>query len=306
VIDLKKIFLLLICVAYGILFYIGLNDRDTTVVSERDPLFVQINAFANANNVDPVEPRFCPIWQRIPGLNGLRVNVQASFDQMRSDNHFNENLIVWEEIPVTGALNELRMGPVFHGNRGKAMVSFVINVAWGEEYVPEMLEILERHDVAANFFIEGNFANKHPELIMDMYTQGHLIGNHSMSHANFRTITRDEQRTEIVSANNILSNLTLQTVRFFGPPSGAFNEETVALMDEANMQMVMWDVDTIDWQNPSVSMILSRVMNKVDKGSIILMHPTANTVEALETMILEIHRMGLEINDLNALFSPRR
>ncbi len=301
---MKKILILSVFALYSLLFTTNnLLNQSIGTVSNND-LYNEIVKFAEQNDVEAQESSCDLVWKVIPGLNGKSVDIDASYDEMKAENVFNENKIIYVENEITTTYEEVECSPIYRGNTRKNEVSFIVNVAWGEEYIEPMLDTLDKYDIKVNFFIEGNFAKDNIDTVLDIYNRGHLIGNHSLSHSDFSAISKEQMHNEILETNNILTSITLEEIKFFGPPSGSFNSDTLAVANDLDMNTVLWNVDTIDWQNPSKETIVKRVVNKVDNGSIILMHPTENTAAALEEIILQVTKMGLKIERLDDLLSP--
>lgn len=302
---MKKVLLLTLCIIYGVLFYIGFEQKSNNiVVNTKDDLYLKIEEFAKNNKMDKIESRFDHIYKRIPGLNGIEVDIPKSYEKMKLNGNFDEKKVIYKQIPIEKTIDKLNTGPIYQGNKSKNMVTININLSWGEEYVLDMLDILNDYNVKVNFYVEGKLANKNVDLIKKINSEGHLIGNHSYSHGDFKVLDKKNQREEINKTNNILMNIINKKITYFSPPSGGFNQTTLDLMDETNMNLILWNVDTIDWQKPSTNVIIDRVLNKVEAGSIILMHPTKNTLEALESIIIGIQKKGLKINTIEELISP--
>lgn len=180
----------------------------------------------------------------------------------------------------------------------------MINVAWGKEYINDMLEVLKNNNIKATFFIDGKFLEENEELVKKIYTNGNEIGNHGYNHVDFTKLSKKEAKENILKTNNLLTSITNEPINLFSPPSLAFSNSTISALDDLNMQLMMYSIDTIDWQNPSVDLIKKRVLDNVSCGSIILMHPTKNTVDSLNDIIIEINKKGLEIVTISTLISP--
>ncbi len=279
---------------------------DIIVSMTQDELYQEVYNYANDKRIEPVNPYVDKVWKLIPGLNGRTVNIEKSYERMKEIGYFDSNEIVYTDIPTKKDLEEFIDTPIYRGNPNKKMVTLNINVAFGDQYIVPMLEILEKKDVKANFFVEGRFAVKFSEIIEQVSSAGHVIGNHSYSHADFQKIDESSMRNEIDKTNQILENFTAEKIRYFSPPSGSFNNNTCEIAAEYNMFSILWTLDTIDWQNPSASTILNRIIPKLHNGAIILMHPTKNTVLALDKMIDEIIKRGYEIGTLDGFLSSER
>lgn len=301
---MKKIILGLLCIGYAVLLYIGFRDKDVNASYIDSPLYQDILKYANENNIMPVESKYDTVWKIIPGVNGKIVDVEKSYNNMKKENIFNEDKIVFIDKNIKTSIKDLPSGPIYKGNSNKKQVSFMINVAWGEEYINDILKILEDNEVTTTFFIDGTWAKKNGEHLSSIINKNHEIANHSLNHKDFTKISKKDAYNDILETNTILSSSYKGNIKFFTPPSGAFNDNTINALNDLDMQLVMFSVDTIDWQKPSVETIKKRVGNKVEAGSIILMHPTLNTKDALTDIILDIRQKGLDITTISSLLSP--
>ena len=90
-----------------------------------------------------------------------------------------------------------RKKPIYQGNPAKKQVSITVNVDWGEEHLPAMLDILKENRVKAAFFITGRWAKENPKLIQKIANLGHEIGNHGFSHPHVNELALDENMEEI-------------------------------------------------------------------------------------------------------------
>src|SRR5699024_5996498 len=139
-------------------------------------------------------------------------------------------------------------------------VAFLINVSWGGEHIPEILKILKDHRVKATFFIEGKWAKENSDLVKMIKEQDHLIGSHAYDHPDMKHLSNGEIIEQIKSTNDILQGITRQTPHLLAPPSGSFNDQVVTIAHQFKMETILWTVDTVDWQNPSVETMLHRVL----------------------------------------------
>src|SRR5690606_39195767 len=114
----------------------------------------------------------------------------------------------------------------------KPMVSLLINVAWGNEYIPPILQTLNDHDVKATFFFDGSWTKKNSELALMIYNEGHEIGNHAYSHPDLQKRSRAEMMDEISRTNDVIEETLGFKPKWFAPPSGSFNQQTVDVAHE--------------------------------------------------------------------------
>jgi len=193
--------------------------------------------------------------------------------------------------------------PIYQGNAESKKIALICNVVWGEEFLPEMLEALRKQDVKMTFFIGGQWAEQFPELTELIYKTGHEIGNHGYAHRKPSDLTKEQNSAEIKKAEAILQDITKQKTALFHPPYRDINEIALEAAGENGYKVIMSSVDTIDWQRPAPEVIVSRVLDKVHNGAIILMHPTAPTVKALPVMIKELKARGYQLVTVSELIN---
>jgi probable sporulation protein (polysaccharide deacetylase family) len=185
----------------------------------------------------------------------------------------------------TMVVSNIEDEPIFQGNTGTKVVAITVNVDWGEEFIPAMLEEFKKSNAMVTFFVTGKWAEKNPELLKQMALAGHSIQNHGYRHCHFNQLSSSEVGSEIKKAEEIISKITGQPSSFFASPYGEYNPQLVRAVKGLNYKYIMWSVDTIDWQRPDPATIVKRVSNKVHNDAIILMHPTEPTVKALPDML---------------------
>ena len=173
----------------------------------------------------------------------------------------------------------------YAGNTSKNNVCFMINVYQNEECVKNILDILDLYNVKTTFFIGGSWAVKNIDLIKEIYTRGHELGNHGFYHKDQDKLDYDANVQEIKMCHEVVSkNLGIE-MNLFAPPSGAYNINTVDAASALNYKTIMWTHDTIDWRDQDSDLIFNRATKNLSNGDLILMHPTKKTVEALTNII---------------------
>ena len=184
---------------------------------------------------------------------------------------------------------------VYSGDINKNNVCFMINVYQGEEYVKNILDILDIYNVKTTFFIGGSWAVKNVDLIKEIYSRGHELGNHGFYHKDQDTLDFDENFQEIKMCHDVISkNLGIE-MTLFAPPSGAYNITTVDAAASLNYKTIMWTHDTIDWRDKDENLIFSRATKNAGNGDLILMHPTECSVKALPKIISNLTERGFKL-----------
>lgn len=136
--------------------------------------------------------------------------------------------------------------------------------------------------------------------------QDHVIGNHAYNHPDMARLSNQAMVEQISQTNQILSAITGKEAKWFAPPSGSFNDQVVYSAESLNMETILWTVDTIDWKNPSVSVMINRVKGKIHPGATILMHPTASTANGLEELIQLVRENDYRLGTIDMLLSEER
>lgn len=185
--------------------------------------------------------------------------------------------------------------PIFQGDTEKKAVAFCINVAWGNEYIPTILETLKTNDVKGTFFFIGTWVRDFSDLGRKIADAGHEIANHGYSHVHPKNLSKTNLQKLIEDNEAILLKEFGRASKIFSPPYGEFNSNIVNAATEMGYKTVMWTLDTIDWQNPNSKTYLDRIVPNLTNGALILMHPTEVTANTLGTLIKEIKSKGYGI-----------
>lgn len=193
--------------------------------------------------------------------------------------------------------------PIYQGNTGKKVVALTVNVDWGEEFIPAMLKEFKKNDARVTFFVTGNWAKKHPDLLKQMSLAGHSIQNHGYKHLHFNQLSPEQARDQIKQAEDIIFKTTGKRSRYFASPYGEHNQQLVNSVCDMNYKFIMWSADTIDWQRPAPEVIVQRVMKRVHNDAIVLMHPTDPTVKALPEMLSSLKEQGYKMITIDEMLN---
>ncbi|MCM1057121.1 MAG: polysaccharide deacetylase family protein [Firmicutes bacterium] len=141
-------------------------------------------------------------------------------------------------------------------------------------YTEQLLDGLKERGVHATFFVTGEHAELHPDIILRMQEEGHLIGNHTYSHIQLTKANRETFKEELIMTNEIIKEITGEEVEFVRPPYGSWDK---SFEKELNMFPVLWNVDPLDWCSGNVSCIVEKIVSKTEENDIILMHDYYDT-----------------------------
>ena len=160
-------------------------------------------------------------------------------------------------------------------------------------YTEQLLDGLKKRGVKASFFVTGEHAALHPDIIRRMSSEGHLIGNHTYTHIQLNGSNREQFKEELLHTNEVIAEITGEEVLYVRPPYGSWDKTLEA---ELNMFPVLWTVDPLDWCSSSVSDIVRRVVREAEENDIILMHDYYDTsVTAALEIVDELLAEGYEL-----------
>lgn len=288
--------------------YIESIKAQSTAVSqmESNSIYQQIKDKAKELNSPPKNAEIDPVWKATPGYNGLVVDMEASFKAMKKDNKFDGNKLVVKQIEPTVHLDNLPASPIYRGNPEKPMVTLLVNVAWGNEYLPEMLQTMRKNNVKSTFFLDGSWVKKNPSLAKMIAEEKHEIGNHAYSHPDLKKMTNARIREELKQTNEVIHATLDLSPKWFAPPSGSYRNDVVQIASDLDMKTILWSVDTVDWRGPDPDEMVKRVLGKVHPGAMILMHPTESSSKGLEKLIKGIKEKGYSIGTVSDLMDEKR
>ncbi len=185
--------------------------------------------------------------------------------------------------------------PIYSVDTDKKEIALSFDAAWGAEDFDRIVDILEKEEVKATFFMTGGWIEKNPDCVKTLVEKGHELGNHGENHYDMTTISTDEMKSEIMCAHDKVKELCDYEMKVFRPPYGAYDNNVIDISYECNYYPIEWDVDSLDWKNYGVKSIIDTVCNhkNLGKGSIILCHNGAKyTADALEELIKNLKAKG--------------
>jgi probable sporulation protein (polysaccharide deacetylase family) len=253
-----------------------------------------VAGLAERVNREPREAGYFPeTGELIPAHAGRTVCVAATVRRV-CQAKAGEHLRLLTKV-VAPRISDEYFQAAYHGTPQKPRVALAVNVAWGEEYLPEMLKICAAQKVKVTFFMVGSWVKAFPELLRAMAESGHEIANHGLYHGHPLQMNREELR-RLITDNEVLLQEVLRhkPVKLFAPPYGEVSPRIVAAAGELGYRTIMWSVDTVDWKNPTPEALLQRVLAKIKPGGIILMHPTIASRKALLPLIRALKQRGLQ------------
>lgn len=175
-------------------------------------------------------------------------------------------------------------------------------------YMPKILESLKKHNVKATFFVVGTLIKSNPELIKQIVADGHIVGNHTMTHPNMSKMqTMDDFKKEIETVETLYKEVTGQDMpKYYRPPQGIYSEKNLQMANELGYKTIFWSLAYVDWykdNQPTHEEAFNKLLPRMHNGAIILLHSTSKTnSEILDELLTRLENDGYTFGSLDELY----
>jgi peptidoglycan-N-acetylglucosamine deacetylase len=192
--------------------------------------------------------------------------------------------------------------PIYCVDTKEKKISLSFDISWGADTTPKLLDILDKYNVKATFFLVGGWIDDNGELVKEMVKRGHELGNHTNKHPDMSKISKERLIEEITTCEAKIMSLTGQGTKLFRCPAGEYNDLVLETVQGMGRYTIQWNVDSIDWKEQGASIEFNRIMKNTKPGSILLFHNTAKyTPETLPQIIEKLQQQGysfVKVSDL--------
>jgi peptidoglycan/xylan/chitin deacetylase (PgdA/CDA1 family) len=198
----------------------------------------------------------------------------------------------------------LRRGPA-----GRPQIALTFDDGPHPALTAATLDILRAEGCPAAFFCIGDRAVRHPELVRRARDEGHLVGNHTLSHRHAWLLTPGATHREIAGGASALHSVLGEPVAWMRPPWGAFNAATYVAARDVRQRIALWSIAPPDWVHGArAEAILASVLGQAHPGAIVDLHDggrseaaSAEMVAALPALVAGLRARGYELVRLDAL-----
>jgi peptidoglycan/xylan/chitin deacetylase (PgdA/CDA1 family) len=175
------------------------------------------------------------------------------------------------------------------------------------EQTTEILNILDKYNAKASFFIIGRQAELHRDITSIIAQKQHAVGNHSFEHKSWFPIMGTEKIIkELSDTQKTLKEITGAEPIYFRPPFGITNPLVAKALKRFNFKVIGWSVRSLDTVTEDPEKVLERIKSKVKRGSIVLLHDTTkNAPMVLEQLLIYCKHKNLTPVSLDELLSSR-
>lgn len=208
--------------------------------------------------------------------------------------------------PAREVISPLVGIPIRHGPDVPGLIALTFDDGPDPQNTPFMLEVLDRYQAKATFFVVGEWVDKHPDLVRDAAARGHQIASHSYTHRNIAGKSGDQVRQELQQTEDAVFRAAGVRPNCFRPPYGTLNSRMLQVLAAKEYAVVLWSLDSLDWKLGSAAQIASLVVREAKPGDIVLMHdgggPRPRTIKALDTILRQLSAAGFRFVTLDELF----
>jgi peptidoglycan/xylan/chitin deacetylase (PgdA/CDA1 family) len=242
----------------------------------------------------------------IASLAGSDVRRIMRYNRMEQAPQAERSLIIPH---LDGQTNTLPQMPllVVQGHTERPYVALTLDAGAGSAPVPSILATLRERNIHLTFFLTGRWIEQNPELARQIVADGHEIANHSLSHADFTTLSKEQMIAELAATERLMLETTGTSTRpFFRPPYGAYNNDVLLTVIEQGYLPIYWTIDSLDsvGEPKTPAFLLERVTSTLSpeelRGAIILAHCGSDaTAEALPAILDRFDALGLHVTTLS-------
>ena len=194
------------------------------------------------------------------------------------------------------------------GNSEEKVLYLTFDAGYENGYTASILDTLQKHNVKAAFFLVGNYLQKNGDLVRRMVEEGHIVGNHTMTHPDMSAITdKAAFEKELAGPEALFQELTGKEMpRFYRPPRGVYSEENLKMAQELGYHTVFWSLAYKDWENdkqPTAEYALGKLIPRTHNGAVILLHSTSKTnAQVLDELLTQWENLGYHFETIDKLF----
>lgn len=208
---------------------------------------------------------------------------------------------VQEIVSMVAGTESLK--PIYQVDTDEKKIAISFDACWGSEKTDDILDILDENNVKATFFLVNIWLEDYPDKAKEVAKRGHEIGLHSTTHPHFTQLSVEEMKEELIKNKEMVKKVTGYDAKLFRPPFGDYNNQVIKTVSELDLTTIQWSVDSLDWREDlSAQDISKRILERVEKGAIILMHNDGqHTPQVIKTVLPELKRQGYSIVPVSEL-----
>ena len=240
---------------------------------------------------------------------GTGLSRQEAIPTAAESDNWGLNFKTADGIPTgnTSAAELKKYGAFYLGDTSQKKIYLTFDAGYENGYTADILQTLKKHNVRAAFFLVGNYIQTSPDLVKQMVADGHIVGNHTMTHPDMGAIAEESAfREELEGLEKLYQEVTgEQLPKFYRPPQGKFSVENLKMAQQMGYKTVFWSLAYADWlndQQPTREEAFDKLIPRIHNGAVVLLHSTSQTNAAiLDELLTKWEDMGYTFAPLTEL-----
>ena len=213
--------------------------------------------------------------------------------------------------PVAPASNRelARVDATYLGDTTQKVLYLTFDAGYENGCTAKILDVLQKHNVPAAFFLVGNYMQTHPDLVKRMVSEGHIVGNHTMHHPDMSKIADEASfRKELEGVEALYKEITGKDMpKFYRPPQGVYSQKNLEVAQKLGYKTVFWSLAYVDWNNdaqPTAEYAFHKLLPRTHNGAVVLLHSTSQTnAQILDELLTKWKEMGYTFASVEELFT---
>ena len=197
-------------------------------------------------------------------------------------------------------------GVIACGDPDQKTLYLTFDAGYDNGCMADILDTLKEKNVPAAFFVDGNFVKNEPELVKRISGEGHILGNHSLSHANMATLTDfAEYAAQITGWDELVREAGGTPTKFFRFPAGKFSKLALDYNEKLGLRSVFWSFAYYDWDvkdQPDPKAATEKILSRTHNGAVMLLHSVSRTnADILPALIDTLREQGYTFASLDKI-----
>jgi peptidoglycan-N-acetylmuramic acid deacetylase len=195
------------------------------------------------------------------------------------------------------------------GDEGEKVLYLTFDAGYENGHTGQILDVLKKHQVPAAFFLVGDYLERNPDLVRRMAQEGHMVGNHTMTHPDMRKMADPAAfAAELAGVEELYRQITgLELPKYYRPPQGLYSKENLEAAKTLGYRTVFWSLAYVDWNNdsqPTAEYAFSKLLPRTHNGAVVLLHSTSATnAKILDELLTRWKDAGYRFGTLEELFA---
>lgn len=173
--------------------------------------------------------------------------------------------VAGESLTVSNSVDGRKL-PIYCVDTSEKKIAISFDAAWGNEDTAKILDILQKNDVKATFFMTGGWVESYPDDVKAILAAGHDLGNHSENHKNMSQLSDEEKKEELLAVHQKVQELTGYEMFLFRPPYGDYDNAVVDVAQKNGYYTIQWDVEALVINRNLANMMIERMEWSVCDG----------------------------------------